>query len=73
MSRQRTPLDPLRALTPKERLIVIELMKDQPDKVIASRLHCSTRTVNAHFRRLIHKLDVGSRTGIVLRVLGILH
>lgn len=56
------------ALSPREREVVCLLTKGLRNKEIAARLRISEKTVKFHVGRIFDKLDVDSRTEVVLRV-----
>jgi DNA-binding CsgD family transcriptional regulator len=55
-------------LSPREAEVVRGIMEDRSERSIASQLGLSPNTVHTHLVRLYHKLGVGSRTGLVVRV-----
>jgi DNA-binding NarL/FixJ family response regulator len=67
-----SPSDPFGKLTAKEREVSTALLLDLGDKQIASRLGCSTRTIEAHLRAIRQKLGVHSRVGVALKLTGVL-
>jgi two-component system, LuxR family, response regulator FixJ len=48
------------ALTPRERDVLLHLMRGQPNKIIAHELGISPRTVEVHRARLIEKLSANN-------------
>ena len=57
-------------LSARELQIVKRLFDDEPEAIIADDLGISAHTVHTHLERLYHKLDVGSRCAVVVRVFG---
>jgi DNA-binding CsgD family transcriptional regulator len=55
-------------LSTRERQIVKRLFDDDSEAVIADDLGISPHTVHTHLERLYHKLGVGSRCAVVVRV-----
>lgn len=55
-------------LSPRELQIVGCVFDDLKDGAIAERLRISTHTVRTHFERLYRKLEVSSRSALVVRV-----
>lgn len=49
---------PFSVLTPRERDVMVYVARGEMNKVIASRLRISRRTVEAHRARIFHKLKV---------------
>lgn len=67
----RLPAAPLEnlGLTRREAEILLSIARGRPDKEIAATLHVSPRTVNKHLEHIYRKLEVGSRTEAVARIL----
>jgi DNA-binding CsgD family transcriptional regulator len=61
------------ALSPREREVVRLLAGGLRNKEIAAQLHITERTVKFHLGRIFDKLDVDSRTELLLRVLELDH
>lgn len=59
----------LKELTPREREIMNRMVDGQPNKVIASELGLSIKTVEVHRSRVLQKLGAGSVVELVRRVL----
>ena len=57
-------------LSARECQIVKRLFDDASEAVIAEDLGISPHTVHTHLERLYHKLGVGSRCAVVVRVFG---
>jgi FixJ family two-component response regulator len=55
----------LARLTPAERKVADRVAAGKTNKMIAQELFLSTRTVEAHRARLMHRLGIGSRTELV--------
>jgi len=55
-------------LSPRERQIVRRVFDDLKENAIADDLSISPHTVHTHVERLYHKLGIGSRCEIVVRV-----
>lgn len=64
------PLDPLAALTPRERDVMALLIQGLPNKGIAHELVISENTVKRYLKSIFEKLDVDSRAAAVAKVLG---
>jgi DNA-binding CsgD family transcriptional regulator len=60
------------ALSTREAQIVGRIFADEKEAKIARTLGISPHTVRTHLERLYHKLNVQSRTELVLRVVGCL-
>jgi DNA-binding NarL/FixJ family response regulator len=56
-------------LSPREEQIVRLAAHGYPNKIIAHELNISTWTVNTHLRRIFAKLQVCSKTAMVVRYL----
>ncbi|MBI4279123.1 MAG: PAS domain-containing protein [Armatimonadetes bacterium] len=56
-----TPVDPLAALTAREREVLEALATGAGTREIAARLYLSPATVRTHVQRVLHKLGVHSR------------
>ncbi len=52
-------------LTPREREVMLEVVNGSPNKVIASRLGVTLKTVESHRARVMEKLDAGSVSQLV--------
>ena len=57
------------ALSPREEQIVRLAAQGHPNKIIAHELKISPWTVNTHLRRIFAKLQVCSKTAMVVRYL----
>lgn len=55
------------ALTPMEKQVVMELIKDRTNQEIADELGISRRTVDSHIASAIRKWEVNSRVGLAVR------
>lgn len=55
----------LSKLTPREREVMEHLVQGKPNKIVASDLSLSVRTVETHRARLLSKLDVKSLSDLV--------
>lgn len=53
-------------LTPRENAVLGQLMNGLSNKVIANTLHLSVGTVKTHVKRILAKLEAGSRTAAVI-------
>lgn len=62
----RPALNPLRALTPKEREVLSRLAQGMSNKAIAQVLGVSEKTVKTHVSNLLAKLNLKSRTQAAL-------
>ena len=60
------------ALSTREAQIIGRIFADEKEAKIARALAMSPHTVRTHMERLYHKLNVRSRTELVLRVVGCL-
>ena len=58
------------AMSERELQIAKLIFDDEPERAIATRLGITPHTVHTHMQRLYVKLDVKSRVGLVLRILG---
>lgn len=58
----------LRALSSREQEVVALLLKGKSNKLIASALGISDRTVEFHLKNIYHKFQVGSRTELILKL-----
>ncbi len=67
---QPAEVDPLAALTPREREVVQLLVEGLPNKGIAHRMVISENTVKRYLKVIFEKLDVDSRAGAVAKALG---
>lgn len=56
-------------LSPRESEIVLRMLVDEKESLIARHLRISSHTVHTHLERLYRKLRVNSRAGVVVRVL----
>jgi FixJ family two-component response regulator len=59
----------LARLTPRERRVMDLIVSGEPNKVIATRLGISRKTLDVHRRRIMTKLGVESVAALVARVL----
>ncbi len=66
---QPPPVDQRVVLSPREQAIVRLIIKGYSNKTLARVLDISPWTVATHLRRIFAKLDVGSRSEMVGRVL----
>lgn len=57
------------SLTPREKQVADLLVEGAPNKVIASRLNLSTRTVEAHRATVMRKMGVRSAPALTLRLM----
>jgi len=57
--------DPLRALSPRERQIIVMVVMGQSSSQIGTELHLSPKTVATYRSRLMSKLDVDDVPGLV--------
>lgn len=55
----------LDTLTPREREVMERLVEGEVNKIIARQLGLSTRTVEIHRARVLHKMDVGNVSQLV--------
>ncbi|MDR6227539.1 helix-turn-helix transcriptional regulator [Desmospora profundinema] len=62
---ERSPSVP--TLTPMEKQVVMELVKDRTNQEIANVLGISRRTVDSHIASAIRKWEVNSRVGLAVR------
>ena len=60
-------------LSRREVQITQAVFDDEHENQIAQRLGVSIHTVHTHLERLYHKLDVHSRTQLVVRLVGSFH
>ncbi|MFB6843542.1 LuxR C-terminal-related transcriptional regulator [Streptomyces sp. NPDC056373] len=58
---------PALALTPRQREVIARLARGRTDREIATELHLSVRTVNAHVAQLLTRLGVRNRAEAVAR------
>ena len=58
----------LQQLTPRERMVAIEVGKGASNKEIAETLEITERTVKAHVSVIFNKLDVGDRVKLALLI-----
>ena len=58
----------LQALSAREKEVVDLLLKGKSNKLIASALGISDRTVEFHLKNVFHKLQVASRTELILKL-----
>ena len=65
-------LDPLAALTPRERDVLALIAEGRSNAAIAERLWLTERTVESHVRRILTKLDLPDTPGDHRRVLAVL-
>ena len=56
-------------LTPRQLEIVKAIFDDKTEAAIAAELGVTYNTVHSHVRRLYKKLEVHSRSGVIMRVL----
>lgn len=64
-----TGAQPDYGLTPREKEILLGASQGLANKEIGDRLRMSPHTVDAHLRRIYHKLDVHTRTAAVAKAL----
>jgi len=55
-------------LTPREKEIVVEIMKGMPTKVIAHNLGISSYTVQDHLKLIFQKVNVGDRNELIWKL-----
>jgi len=55
-------------LTPREKEVVVEIMKGMPTKVIAHNLGISSYTVQDHLKLIFQKVGVGDRNELVWKI-----
>ncbi|WP_155593422.1 LuxR C-terminal-related transcriptional regulator [Lysinibacillus cavernae] len=55
-------------LTPREKEVVVEIMKGVPTKIIAHNLGISSYTVQDHLKIIFQKIDVGDRNELVWKI-----
>ena len=55
-------------LTPREKEVVVEVMKRMPTKIIAQNLRISSYTVQDHLKLIFQKVDVGDRNELVWKL-----
>ncbi|MCS4504917.1 response regulator [Arhodomonas aquaeolei] len=60
----------LAQLTPREREVMDRLVEGKVNKIVARELDCSTRTVEIHRARVLHKMGVANVSQLVRYVLG---
>lgn len=65
-SRRRAALDELRALTEREREVLVEIGNGLANGAIATRLHMSEATVKTHVTHLFEKLDATNRVQLAI-------
>lgn len=58
----------LETLSGREREVVEQLLEGKSNKQIASTLHITVRTVEFHLKNVYDKLQVGSRTELILKL-----
>ena len=56
-------------LTEREQMVIIYLMLGFTNKEIANRLNLSEYTVKEHFKRIMHKTQTTTRTGLLARLI----
>lgn len=61
---------PLRYLSPRESDVTLGLLAGETEGDIAARLGISAHTVHGHVTRLHRKLNVQSKSDVLLRVFG---
>lgn len=66
-AKDRPPLPPAEALTPRESQVLQFVAEGLPNKVIAQKLGISEHTVKFHVNAILSKLGVQSRTEAVVR------
>lgn len=59
----------LAQLTPREREVMDKLVEGKVNKIVARELDCSTRTVEIHRARVLHKMGVANVSQLVRSVL----
>ncbi|WP_440996662.1 response regulator transcription factor [Arhodomonas sp. SL1] len=69
LARTRELDDRLRLLTPREREVMDKLVEGKVNKIVARELNCSTRTVEIHRARVLHKMEVDNVSQLVRSVL----
>jgi DNA-binding CsgD family transcriptional regulator len=55
-------------LTEREQMVIIYLMLGFTNKEIANRIHLSEYTVKEHLKRIMHKTQTTTRTGLLARM-----
>ena len=71
LGRRRDP-DPLLALTPREREVLGLLAEGHSNRAIAERIVVTERTVEAHVKQILAKLDIPGSPDVHRRVLAVL-
>ena len=56
-------------LTEREQMVIIYLMLGFTNKEIANRIHLSEYTVKEHLKRIMHKTQTTTRTGLLARMI----
>ena len=69
---RRRRVDPLAALTERERQVLALVTEGLSNQALAERLHVTPRTVEAHITSIFAKLDLVDQPGVHRRVLAVL-
>ncbi len=65
LKRERNNID-ISMVSPREKEVLIQILKDQTNKEIADKLHISIRTVETHKQNLLSKTGAKSIAGLVV-------